>query len=189
MKHSSLRATRWILVNIVGTLFAYVVALIATFFLAGLLRLRFSPALGFAAFQFLFGGVFGLTIASFQSIVLDPEGPRRVRWVVFTSLGFSMGFFVANSLDLIVKGTEDSLPGFVAGIIMGLCVGIAQWLAIGPYVQRSVLWASASGIAWTIAIGIFGLGPILAAVTNPRAGENLSRSNPPRKKAAIRATT
>jgi hypothetical protein len=37
---------------------------------------------------------------------------------------------------------------------MGMWVGLAQWLAIGRYLDRPLLWPAVSGIAWGISLGI-----------------------------------
>ena len=162
------RGLLWVLASATGGFLAYALALVLILLIEETIGLNTRVPFGFAAFHFLFGGIFGLAVATPQALLLDTtwRAPRR-RWIAFTALGFAIGFFVANSLDLILTGAEDSLHSFAAGIMVGLFVGLAQWFALGPHIQRPVTWASISGGAWAIAIGISGLGSASARLTDP----------------------
>jgi hypothetical protein len=113
------RAVLWVLVNVAGVILAYILAPLLPSLLGSF---ELTTLGGFATFQFLFGGLFGLAIGTFQSMLLHLKGSQGRRYVIYTALGFSMGFFVANSMDLIVTGTENTLDSFVAGLTIGIWV-------------------------------------------------------------------
>lgn len=82
----------------------------------------------------------GLAIGVLQWFVLQHRIHDPWRWILFTALGWAVG---AIPLFIALPDGMD----FVAGVIMGLTTGTAQWLIL----RREVYWAG-----WWIALNIVG---------------------------------
>ena len=101
----------------------------------------------------IFGGCIGLV----QWFVLYKSFPQKQRhlwlWVPATMAGFAAGARLGARFAPLV-GTNVALVGIAFGSVMGLCMGIGQWVVIhktGIFkVGRSGLWIAASVVAWII---------------------------------------
>ena len=153
LTRSSWRALGWILASIIG----WSLALIANQFLGYFAPFNPFTAGGFAVGTLVTGSLFGLIVSLPQSIALRRGGPLALRWVIFSTLGFSMAFFVGNSLAKIFPALETPIGYLIQGSAMGLWIGVGHWLASGRYVNRSFLWATISGAAWAASFVIGGL--------------------------------
>lgn len=144
------KALLWVVVSTTGGLLAATIVGILSYIAP------FNPftVSGFAAGQFAYGGLFGLVVAMAQAFLIRSAGIPRWRWIMFTALGFSMAVFVGISAEAIVPQLRNPLGYMIDGIAMGMWVGLAQWLAIGRYLDRPLLWSAVSGIAWGISLGI-----------------------------------
>jgi len=147
------RAFLWILACTIGG----GVGLLAVTFLSYLAPFNPYTVSGFAVSQLALGALFGLLVALPQSLLIRNGKVLGWRWTVFTALGFSMALFFANSIEAIVPQLRSTLGYAIEGIAMGIWIGLAQWLAIGHYLDRPVLWPTISGIAWAITLVIGGL--------------------------------
>jgi hypothetical protein len=125
----------WVLLSTTGGLLAASIVGILTYIAP------FNPftVSGFAAGQLAYGGLFGLLVAMPQAFLIRGAGMPRWRWIVFTALGFSMAVFVGISAEAIVPQLRNPLGYIIDGIAMGVWVGLAQWLAIGRYLDRPLL--------------------------------------------------
>jgi hypothetical protein len=77
---------------------------------------------------------------------------RRLRWAwpVAILIGFPIGGWVAN----VIAGKIDSLgPALVGGLIAGVIIGAAQWLALRPLVPWVWLVATSVGMAAGLTAG------------------------------------
>ncbi len=72
-------------------------------------------------------------------------------WTLATTLGILIGYlplaFLIDSLDL-------GLARVLAPIISGLCLGLAQWLVLRPYVARSSQWILNHASGWVVGYGL-----------------------------------
>jgi hypothetical protein len=78
-----------------------------------------------------------------------------VLWTLATSLGLVLGIIVlAQSRPYVQLSQVDLIMGFIGdGVILGVVVGLCQWLALQPYVRGAILWWPAT---------ILGLAPFFA---------------------------
>jgi NhaP-type Na+/H+ or K+/H+ antiporter len=75
-------------------------------------------------------------------------------WTLATAAGMVLGFvpFSLFSADL-----DLGLMRFLLPLLAGVLVGLLQWLALRPYLARSVDWVLTGGAGWAVgfALGLF----------------------------------
>lgn len=75
-------------------------------------------------------------------------------WTLATAAGMLLGLvpFAAFAADL-----DLGLVRFLLPLVAGLLVGLFQWLALRPYLTRSVDWVLHGGAGWALgfALGLF----------------------------------
>lgn len=106
--------------------------------------------------------VIGIGIGVLQFFVLQYKIRRAWRWIIASVLGWTLG---ASIIFLFVQDGND----FLAGLVIGLSLGIAQWFIIRQEVQWHAWWVVISVVAWTTGIGllpgIFLTGVLAGAIT------------------------
>lgn len=106
--------------------------------------------------------VIGIGIGVLQFFVLQYKIQHAWRWIVATVVGWTLG---AGLIFLFVQDGYD----FLAGLIIGLTLGTAQWLILRQEVQWSAWWIMISIVGWTTGIGllpgIFLTGILAGAIT------------------------
>lgn len=104
----------------------------------------------------------GIAIGIFQWLVLRDIIPNAWRWIIATTVGWLAGstllrFFIPQS------------PGFLAGIILGVGVGIAQYLVLRREIYLAGWWIVINIIAWTTGMaylsGILTTGVVVGVIT------------------------
>ena len=89
----------------------------------------------------------GVLISALQWAVLYQRIHKAWRWAVFSSTGWIFG----NILFMILSALNLRLP---AGILIGLIVGIAQWLLLRKVVNWASWWIIISIMAWTTGMNL-----------------------------------
>ena len=104
------------------------------------------------------GQLFGIIVI--MSIDIDEAKVNRnevglwLAWTAATVLGMLAGYL---PLALVVGSLDLGLARVLVPIITGLVLGLAQWLALRPYVVRSHDWILNHAAGWVVgfAIGLF----------------------------------
>ena len=86
--------------------------------------------------------VIGIALGVLQWLVLQHRIKHAWRWIVATSIGWGIG---ATFLLTIAPGMGE----FLAGVIMGLATGTAQWLILRQEVYWGGWWIAISVVGWT----------------------------------------
>lgn len=106
--------------------------------------------------------VIGIGIGVLQFFVLQYKIQQAWRWIVATLLGWTIG---ATLIWMFVQDGDD----FFAGLIIGLSLGVAQWIILRQEVQWPAWWIVISIVGWTTGIGllpgIFLTGVLAGAIT------------------------
>ncbi|HEY9800669.1 MAG TPA: hypothetical protein V6D25_09945 [Leptolyngbyaceae cyanobacterium] len=149
--------------------------IIATYggFLGSLFWLEIAEQREISILQAAVGGV---AIALPQSLILK-ENISRLKWVAFTLLAWvtmtaiglgAVGWVVPPTASLVLR----LLNGVRSGVIGGLGIGLAQWLAIRQPAPWAWQWILVNSLSWAIAIPIgTTIGFILRRLTGLFLGE------------------
>lgn len=100
------------------------------------------------------------TIALAQALVLRGRVPAGGRWVLFSILAGALGMGVLMLLmsDIVETASSVLVQLAVFGLI-GLCLGVAQWLVLRPLTARAAWWVLISAIAVGLAfVALFLIG-------------------------------
>jgi hypothetical protein len=142
---------RWVLWSLLGWL--------VTFLLGMLIPLPADETRYSTYLPFLWLGM-GLLLAFMQWLALRPWMPTPFFWLLAVSLGFLVASNMSASMLLWDKYVDLSAMGLnphfqmeniYIGVVFGLVVGYAQWLALRRTFQSSGLWVVGSIAAWTLA--------------------------------------
>ena len=115
---------------------------------------------------FIFPGLLlvtgGIWVGVFQWLVLQGRITRPWRWIVATSVGWLVGYFIT------LYGLPSE-PGSLTGITLGLATGLAQWIILRREVQWAGWWIIFSTIGWVTGLnlmpGFFITGVMAGALT------------------------
>lgn len=105
--------------------------------------------------------IIGVPIGFAQWIALRRIAPISMLWAITISLGLFLGLVVVNSpISGVCFFFEDEsvLSLTAAYMIIGLLIGLAQWLFLRGYFTRSLIWPLSS----TAGLGL-GFGLVLAS--------------------------
>ncbi len=91
--------------------------------------------------------VIGIGIGVMQWFVLQHRIRNAWQWILATVLGWSFGAV------LIFLFFQDDM-GFLAGLIIGITLGVAQWFILRQQVHLSTWWIVINVVAWTTAMGL-----------------------------------
>lgn len=106
--------------------------------------------------------VIGFGLGVLQWFVLQHRIRKAWRWILVTAAGWSAGaaltfFFVPDGMD------------FLVGIVVGLAIGVAQWMILRREVHWSAWWIVISIVGWTTGMallpGLILTGVMVGAVT------------------------
>jgi hypothetical protein len=115
--------------------------------------------LDFSSLAFIISGLF---VGIFQWLVLRGRAARAWRWIVATSAGWVVGYFITFLLF-----PAELKP--LEGIAMGLTTGFAQWTILRREFQWAGWWIPFSMIGWstglTLLPGIFLTGTMAGVLT------------------------
>lgn len=114
----------------------------------------------------LIGSVIGLSTffikQQFKSRISAFDDARIVwnfwlQWILGNSAGLATGFTIGNTLDTVLSESVPELVGILLSwILIGLAVGIAQWIVLRRYVAYAHWWIIANILGWGVG-GIIGL--------------------------------
>jgi hypothetical protein len=131
-----------------------------------------------AAFSVLAGTLIeGTVVGTAQWLVLRRPLPH-LRWRTWV-LATGAGAFLAWTLGMVPStllslgsggGTPPAEPGeatvlglaFLMGLALGPVLGVAQWVALRPFVRRAALWVLANALAWACGMVVIFAGIDLA---------------------------
>ena len=93
--------------------------------------------------------VVGIPIGLAQWFVLRRLAPVSILWIFTISVGLQTGLFVLTRMDRIFNSIDDeSLLVLTAGyLVIGLMVGLFQWIFLWRHFARSPLWLLSNPIA------------------------------------------
>lgn len=111
--------------------------------------------------------IIGLAMGILQWLILQGRIHNAWRWIIATLIGWTVGSMLI--LYLVADGTE-----FLAGVILGCTVGIAQWLVLRDEFKWMGWWIPINVVAWTTGMallpGIFSTGAMIGAITGIALG-------------------
>ena len=98
--------------------------------------------------------IVGLITGLLQVVLLLPYLPHLRWWAAATFLGWLLPFVVMPILTALFTTHNGGFVLVAFGVsLMGLCIGLPQWLALRQQVRRAGWWLLACGLGW----GVFGL--------------------------------
>jgi len=120
----------------------------------------------------------GLVLGSAVAVILQGVVLRRhalwaSRWIVFSGTGLAVGVLLSaltGTLKDILEHEGNlllpALPGAWAtiGLLLGMSLSIAQWLALRGRVSQAWLWVLVSGIAWLVSVPVGWLGGAIIGI-------------------------
>jgi hypothetical protein len=89
----------------------------------------------------------GIAIGILQWIVLQQHITRGRRWILASIAGWVAGWVIA----LLIVPSDFRV---LAGIVLGVSVGAAQWLVLRREVYAAGWWIIISALAWATGIGL-----------------------------------
>ena len=101
----------------------------------------------FISTLFIDGLIIGAGVGIAQWIVLRRRLPDVRWWAGLSILGFGIGRAAG---DIATQGLPTALGEGLTGAVIGLSVGVAQWLSLRRVFPEAGWWIPASVIAWTI---------------------------------------
>ena len=111
--------------------------------------------------------VIGIALGILQWFVLQRRLTRAWRWIVATVVGWVVGSTLIWFLP--AQGSE-----FLAGVLLGLTVGVAQWLILRKEFYWNGWWIPINVVAWTTGMaflpGIFSTGALIGSITGIALG-------------------
>ena len=89
----------------------------------------------------------GIAIGVLQWVVLQQHISRGRQWILASIVGWTTGW----TLALIAVPSDFRL---LAGIVLGVSVGAAQWLVLRREVRLAGWWPIVSALAWATGMGV-----------------------------------
>lgn len=92
-----------------------------------------------------------------MTIDLDETKVKRnefglwISWTLATGLGMLLGYL---PLALLIGSMDLGLARVLVPILTGILLGLAQWLALRPYVAKSHDWILNHAAGWVVGFGI-----------------------------------
>lgn len=109
----------------------------------------------------------GITMGILQWFVLRGHIHKAWRWIIATVFGWTAGSTLI--LFLVADGME-----FLAGVILGITVGTAQWLILRREFHWHGWWIVINVVAWTTGMallpGLLSTGAMIGAITGIALG-------------------
>lgn len=118
--------------------------------------------------------VTGAAIGVLQWIPLEKRLPQAGRWIIATWAGWALA-----QVELIMFNPGQNR--FITGVVVGLLVGIAQWLLLRNHVRWAAWWVVMNVVAWTSGFallpGFFTTGMVPGLITGMTLDLLLRSSN------------
>ena len=104
----------------------------------------------------------GLAIGILQWFLLQRRFKKAWQWILATAAGWTVGSAIVYAA--IPQGMD-----FLSGLLIGLSIGLAQWLILRREVQWAGWWIVINVIAWTTGLaflpGLFSTGALVGLIT------------------------
>ena len=107
----------------------------------------------FLATAFVDGLIIGTAIGIAQWLVLRRQLNPVGWWPVLSIVGFGLGKAAGDAL---APGLSGPVGHGLAGAVIGLSVGVTQWLVLRRHVEGTEWWVPANVMAWAVAWSIIG---------------------------------
>src|SRR5262245_61354607 len=73
-----------------------------------------------------------------------------LEWILVNSAGLAIGYATA---ELLIQRSDDPY-GVLIGFVVGLPVGVMQWLVVWRRIDYSFWWLASCVAAWTVGVAI-----------------------------------
>jgi hypothetical protein len=104
----------------------------------------------------------GIAIGILQWFLLQRRFKKAWQWILATAAGWTVGSAIVYAA--IPQGMD-----FLSGLLIGLSIGLAQWLILRREVQWAGWWIAVNIIAWTTGMaflpGLFSTGALVGLIT------------------------
>ena len=105
-----------------------------------------------------FGTIFGLCVGGAQAIAIRQRLPSPLRWVAASVIGCVVPMTLVIAIFLGYTQLSDEIGILVAGSLIGLGMGIGQWLTVRNQGQKMLGWilVSVAGmiVGWYLAFSL-----------------------------------
>ena len=146
----------WVLASAAGMGLAYVVV-----FAHFILALELAPMDRSTAVDFVVPIALLLCIPLFQWLVLRRRIPRSGYWFLATDAGLIASAVLLGLVNRAFPGRTmpiinylQPFSGPVTLIIVGLCLGFAQWAVLRRHLRMPGLWVVASVLGWASTVAV-----------------------------------
>jgi hypothetical protein len=92
----------------------------------------------------------GAFVGFFQSLILQKYFPHLKQWILFTIMGWTLSGEIVGLFMETARGGYTTVRLSVAGAIVGLLIGIMQWVVLRGNVRKAYLWILASVLGGAI---------------------------------------
>lgn len=100
------------------------------------------------------GSVTGAISGLLQWLVLRIVIRLSPLWILNSLLGWAVGFFLGAHVASVLGLTEFAF-GIVIGAVLGLSLGIAQWLILRTKLSSAGWWIVFNIIAWSSSLAVY----------------------------------
>ncbi|WP_298010552.1 MULTISPECIES: hypothetical protein [Anaerolinea] len=106
-------------------------------------------------FSWIFFPLIGLLQGAMQALILREVRPRTGMWVLVTPVGWIVAFIFLRGVAEVFfpQGgipADTLLSRMLIFSTLGLCIGVAQWLVLRRWVDRSWVWILFSMVGWAL---------------------------------------
>lgn len=159
---------KWILATLAGTILAVALLALVYTYLPGLwgasaMEGGFMEDVHSIVVPLVAGSMFGLGLSLLQGAVFQRQmfDIGYGAWIGVSVLGFALTILAIARVILYLdqegfarglEAMEDLTEMFITGVMLGLIPGLAQWLILRRFGQRSILWIVVSPLAWGIGV-------------------------------------
>ena len=111
----------------------------------------------------------GAAIGLAQWLVLRREVSNAGWWILASTVAWLVGWEIVVA-GLVVPPGVDIISSLITGAVVGLLMGVAQWLVLRQWTQYASLWILANVSVWSVSFtGIIGgalfTGVMIGAIT------------------------
>jgi hypothetical protein len=133
---------RWVLANIVGWTVGLYAGVLNPICFAGA-GIVAGLVLGASQWWAMRNTQFGINPADNEAYI--PNIPTRIsqnarRWIISTFVGTALGLIPAAALGAALFLFSASLAALLAGAVLGVGVGLGQWMVLKHISQQATLW-------------------------------------------------
>jgi hypothetical protein len=100
------------------------------------------------------GLIIGASIGIAQGLVLRRRIGSTGWWVLVSSVGFGVGKAAGEA---VANGMPTAVAHGLSGAVIGVSVGVAQWLVLRRHVSRAKWWVVTTIAAWAVGWSLISL--------------------------------